>query len=90
MQWSSFSINIAHKLTVMMYANYLVLYPERRIILVAIIVAQPPLYMQYHKRYLEQCKYHGDNDGAGNAYEALSRSYERWALRHTFMCVGCM
>ena len=35
------------------------------------------LCVQYHKRYLERCKYHNDDEGVGNAYEALSRSFER-------------
>ena len=32
---------------------------------------------QYHRKYLEWCKYHKHNEGAGNAYEALSKCYEK-------------
>ena len=35
-------------------------------------------FVQYHKRYLERCKYHNDDEGVGNAYEALARSFERY------------
>ena len=35
-------------------------------------------FVQYHKRYLERCKYHSDDEGIGNAYEALARSFERY------------
>ena len=35
------------------------------------------LYLQFHKRYLERCKFHGDDNGIGIAYEALSKASER-------------
>ncbi len=36
-----------------------------------------PLLTQYHKSYLERCKYHSDDEGVGKAYEALARAHER-------------
>ena len=33
--------------------------------------------IQYHKKYLERCKYHKNSEGAGKAYEALAKCHER-------------
>jgi len=35
------------------------------------------LSQQYHKKYLEWCKYHRDSVGAGKAHEALAKSFEK-------------
>ncbi len=39
-------------------------------------------FVQYHKRYLERCKYHNDDEGIGSAYEALARSFERYVYMY--------
>ena len=36
-----------------------------------------PLCSQYHKQFLERCKFHNDKTGVCKAYEALARSHER-------------
>lgn len=44
---------------------------------------------QYHKGYLERCKYHGDEAGVGSAYEALSRSFERYVMYDVLLILYC-
>lgn len=44
-------------------------------------------FVQYHKRYLERCKYHNDDEGIGNAYEALARSFERYIIVRLLTCM---
>ena len=49
------------------------------------MVAWTSYFVQYHKRYLERCKYHNDDEGVGNAYEALARSFERYVYMYCYM-----